>query len=129
MSHRPTHRRWQTVPILLLAVVALGFAGCQSKTNPSATPQAPLSGTAIPMMTIATPTPGLPPAAGVTATAVPTGATQQAANGSNGSYTVQAGDTLSAIAAKFNVTVDALMNANSITDPAQLQANQVLVIP
>jgi len=126
-SHQPGRRLWRTVPIVVLAVVGLSLIGCQSKTHTSATPPAQLSGTAIPMMTIVTPTPGLPPAPGVTAVA--TQATQQVAAGSNGSYTVQPGDTLFAIAAKFNVTINALMQANSITDPAALQTNQVLVIP
>jgi len=126
-SHQPRRRLWRTVPIVVLAVVGLSLIGCQSKTNTSATPPSQLSGTAIPMMTIVTPTPELPPAPGVTAVA--TQATQQAAAGSNGSYTVQPGDTLFAIAAKFNVTINALMQANSITDPAALQTNQVLVIP
>jgi peptidoglycan endopeptidase LytE len=128
-GHRPIRRLWQSIPIVVLAVVGLSLVGCQSRTNTSATPQEQLSGTAIPMMTIVTPTPGLPPAPGVTVTAVATEATKQAAAGQNGSYTVQPGDTLYAIAAKFNVTVDALMTANSITDPSALQTNQVLVIP
>jgi LysM repeat protein len=126
MNHRLMHRRWPFLTVLLLAVGAVGLVGCQSNPNPGGTPQTQLSGTAIPMMTIVTPTPGLPPAAGVTVTAVPTGAAQQSANGS---YTVQPGDTLYDIAVKFNVTVDALMQANSITDPSQLQVNEVLVIP
>jgi LysM repeat protein len=126
MSHRPI---WHMFPAVVLAVVALSLAGCNSKPNTSATPQTRLAGTAIPMMTIVTPTPGLPPAAGATVTAVPTNTTTQGTDDSNGSYTVQPGDTLYAIAAKFNVTVDALMQANSITDPSQLQTNQVLVIP
>jgi len=130
MSHRPLLRLWHTVPLAALIVVALSLAGCNSKPNTGATPQAPLTGgTAIPMMTIVTPTPGLPPAAGATGTPVPPQATQQAANDNNGSYTVQDGDTLYGIAAKFNVSIDALMQANSITDPSQLQPNQVLVIP
>lgn len=126
MNHRSTHRRWQFIPVLLLIIGAFSLAGCQSNPNPSGTPQTQLSGTAIPMITIVTPTPGLPPAAGVTVTAVPTQAAQQSANGS---YTVQPGDTLYDIAVKFNVTVDALMQANSITNASQLQVNQVLVIP
>jgi LysM repeat protein len=80
------------------------------------------------MMTIVTPTAGLPPAPGSTG-ASPTAEAQQTQIGQNGTYTVQQGDTLFSIATKFNVTIDALMQANSITDPSALQANQVLVIP
>ncbi|GAB4504800.1 MAG: hypothetical protein Fur0043_17940 [Anaerolineales bacterium] len=44
-------------------------------------------------------------------------------------YIVQAGDTLSSIAARFDVTLDDLMAANDITDPNLLSAGQELVIP
>jgi len=44
-------------------------------------------------------------------------------------YIVQSGDTLSLIAARFNVTLEDLMNANSISDPNLLAAGQELVIP
>jgi LysM repeat protein len=111
-----------------LLLCTLSVAACGSKESPSASATPGLSGTAIPMMTIVTPTPGLPPAPGSTS-ATPTEAAQQTQNGQNGTYTVQPGDTLFSIATKFNVTIDALMQANSITDPTQLQANQVLVIP
>lgn len=114
-----------------LVMIALGVSACGSKGNPQASATPGTSGTAIPMMTIVTPTPGLPPAPGST-DATPAEATEQAQNGQNGqngTYTVQPGDTLFSIATKFNVTIDALMQANSITDPTALQANQVLVIP
>jgi nucleoid-associated protein YgaU len=110
----------------LLCTLSVTACGSKGSPNPSATPA--LSGTAIPMMTIVTPTPGLPPAPGSTG-ATPTAEAQQTQNGQNGTYTVQPGDTLFSIATKFNVTIDALMQANSITDPTALQANQVLVIP
>jgi murein DD-endopeptidase MepM/ murein hydrolase activator NlpD len=42
---------------------------------------------------------------------------------------VQPGDTLSSIAARFNVTVEDLMNANDIVDPNLLSAGQQLIIP
>ena len=45
------------------------------------------------------------------------------------SYVVQPGDMLSAIAQKFSVSVQALAQANKITDPNSLQAGQTLTIP
>ena len=46
-----------------------------------------------------------------------------------GTYTVQADDTLYDIAQRFGVSVDELMEANEITDPASLSIGQKLVIP
>jgi LysM repeat protein len=45
-------------------------------------------------------------------------------------YVVQAGDTLSAIATKFNVTVQAILDANpDITDPNVIFVGQKIIIP
>lgn len=44
-------------------------------------------------------------------------------------YIVQAGDTLSAIAERFSVTVDELVAANNLTDPNFIQPGQTLLIP
>ena len=44
-------------------------------------------------------------------------------------YIVQSGDTLSLIAARFNVDLENLMNANGISNPDLLSAGQELVIP
>ncbi|MCB9147377.1 MAG: peptidoglycan DD-metalloendopeptidase family protein [Caldilineaceae bacterium] len=46
-----------------------------------------------------------------------------------GSYTVVAGDSLSAIAGRFGVTVDDLVALNNIADPALIEVGQVLLIP
>lgn len=46
-----------------------------------------------------------------------------------GSYTVQPGDTLSGIAARFGVTVDAIIAANSLPSRSTIYVNQVLTIP
>lgn len=44
-------------------------------------------------------------------------------------YIVQAGDTLSFIAAQFATTIDAIVEANGIVDPRRLFVGQQLVIP
>ncbi len=44
-------------------------------------------------------------------------------------YTVQAGDTLSAIADRYDVSTDAIIAANDIADAALIQVGQELVIP
>lgn len=44
-------------------------------------------------------------------------------------YTVQAGDTLSAIAQKHDVSLEALTTANDLADPDVLQIGQILIIP
>ncbi|HMM29807.1 MAG: LysM peptidoglycan-binding domain-containing protein [Chloroflexota bacterium] len=64
----------------------------------------------------ATPVPGYPTAAPQPATPVPTG----------GTYVVQAGDTLSRIALRFNTTVAALVQLNNIVNPNLIYVGQVL---
>ena len=44
-------------------------------------------------------------------------------------YVVQPGDSLSSIAARFNVNVNDLMSVNGIINPNQLDAGQQLIIP
>jgi LysM repeat protein len=44
-------------------------------------------------------------------------------------YVVQQGDYPGLIASKFGISVEALMEANGITDPRRLSIGQVLVIP
>ncbi|HEY2980625.1 MAG TPA: LysM peptidoglycan-binding domain-containing protein [Anaerolineales bacterium] len=44
-------------------------------------------------------------------------------------YIVQPGDSLYSIAARFNISIDALMAANNLTDPDLLAAGQRLIIP
>jgi LysM repeat protein len=44
-------------------------------------------------------------------------------------YTVQAGDTMSGIAAAFGVTLEELITANGLTDPNLIRPGDVLIIP
>ncbi|HJW90074.1 MAG TPA: LysM peptidoglycan-binding domain-containing protein [Anaerolineales bacterium] len=44
-------------------------------------------------------------------------------------YRVQPGDTLGAIAVRFQIDMELLMEANGITDPNRLEVGQMLVIP
>ena len=46
-----------------------------------------------------------------------------------GSYTVQSGDTIGEIAARYGVSETSLMRANGISDPTQLQAGSRIVVP
>jgi len=58
---------------------------------------------------------------------IPDGASQPAP-AAGATYTVQRGDSLARIAARFHVTIEALMAANNLTTTT-LQVGQVLVIP
>jgi len=51
------------------------------------------------------------------------------AQGSGPVYIVQSGDTLSAIASRFNVSVDALVTANPGLDPNLISQGQQIIIP
>lgn len=83
--------------------------------------------------------PGQPPSAvpsvGVTAPPGAPGAGVVSSGGQcivpNGwvAYTVQAGDTLAAIAASYNLTVDQLAAANCLQDPDLIYEGQVLAVP
>jgi LysM repeat protein len=64
-----------------------------------------------------------------TTTTVPAPTSAGASSGSQKTYTVQAGDNLAGIATKFGVTVQALQQANNITNPDQIYSGQVLKIP
>lgn len=57
------------------------------------------------------------------------GGSASSASVSGETYTVQPGDFLGKIAARYGVSVDALVRANGIRDPRSLQIGQVLVIP
>lgn len=65
---------------------------------------------------------GLPTATPATTVAPPASATPLV-------YEVQTGDTLAEIAARFGVTIEALVEANGLGDPNRIQSGDALVIP
>ena len=87
----------------------------------------PASGAPIQPISTPSPTP-LPPAAAPTATQAP--ATKAPpASGKATTYTIQSGDSLMAIANRFNITLDALLAANKLSVKSVLRIGQQLVIP
>ncbi len=104
--------------ILIAAMMASAFIACGGGDDS-------LDIAPTPTTAAATAVPTLPPASPTTAPIVtPT----QAAGGPQ-EYTVQAGDTLGAIAAQFGVTVDAIVQANNIADPNLIVPGDTLTIP
>ena len=56
-------------------------------------------------------------------------AATSSSSGSQKTYTVQAGDNLAGIAAKFSVTIQALQQTNNLSNPDQIYTGQILKIP
>ncbi|MBK6646186.1 MAG: LysM peptidoglycan-binding domain-containing protein [Anaerolineales bacterium] len=94
---------------------------------PTSTPTRPPTPTRVPLnispligvqdqITSGSPTPD-------TARILPTPRQEQA------QHTVQPGDTLGSIALQYNISLQALMDANNITDPNTLEVGMILVIP
>jgi murein DD-endopeptidase MepM/ murein hydrolase activator NlpD len=59
----------------------------------------------------------------------PSSQTEPSVTTSSQVYIVQAGDTLSAIARRFGVTVESLVQANDLSDPDYLRVGQQLIVP
>jgi LysM repeat protein len=133
-------RRWPAIPAVILVttlfVLALsGFraglpaspvatasplpaapatATAQATTPPTTAPA--LEGTAMPSTAPATATPTKVPATPGPSTAHRT-------------YRVKSGDTLSAIASRFGVTVSSIVDLNNLSNPGALSVGQLLLIP
>jgi LysM repeat protein len=100
-------------------------AAAASPSAASSSPAATKKPAATPVPTRVPATPAPTPASTPARTATPT----PAASGSYVSYTVKSGDTLSAIAAKYQTTVQAILDANGIRATDYLRIGQVLRIP
>jgi LysM repeat protein len=132
-----------TINILVSVCATLGvlftWDRLQSKTSGSGLPDAAQT-TASPgtpgMKAESTVGPGTPAPtlqAGGTPAATAAAAPEATATMPSGSdvltYEVRSGDTLGAIAVEFDVSVDAIIAANELTNPDRLEVGQVLVIP
>ncbi len=140
---------------LLLVVLLLSLTACTRERPPvtasppdtttmpaGVTPGPAAVGTPVPVYPAAIPTPAptataLPTAVGPLTGLPPTPITEAqpmsvqptAAPAGTFVYTVQPGDTLSALARRFGVSVDELVQLNRLRDPGLLRVGQELVIP
>jgi LysM repeat protein len=107
---------------LLAAVTALALA-CADEAPQRVAPT--------PQNTIATATPyaQAPIPTIVDSTGKIAGSAGNGTPGREQSYAVESGDTLIAIANRFDTTVEAIVRRNNITNPTDLQVGQQLVIP
>lgn len=97
-------------------LLATSLAGLLLGCGVAPTEQA--AATPTPGMRFLMPTPGTPPAPAVP-TSTPVVVT----------YIVQSGDTLYDIALRYDVEIEAIIEANDLTDPDTLQVGQELIIP
>jgi LysM repeat protein len=108
--------------LLAGSVVTLGAGGLIGCGGDSPLDLIPTSTTAATAVSSQPTQPVAVPTATVAPTEAPPATGQQ-------EYTVQEGDTLGAIAEQFGVTVDAIVQANSITDPNLIIPGETLIIP
>lgn len=105
----------------LLAAACGGDDEAEPTPEPAASESTPIP-TATPFATTPEPTIVASPTAEATATQT------AVASGEEVEYTVEAGDTLFAIAERFETTVDAIMELNDIEDAALIFVGQVLTV-
>lgn len=140
-------RRWPAIPAILLVATLFtlavsGFRGgapssAVGSASPTTVPTSPSTRAPATPEPTAGPTPAPSPAAtpvvtvgpSVAPTVAPTAGPTQAAEPTFRSYTVKSGDTLSAIAARYDTTVSAIVNLNDLRNANQLSVGQVLLIP
>lgn len=120
--------------LLLGACTRPGSGGTETPTAPPPTARA--SVTVARTVTRVAPSiapsaiaPSVPSAAPSAAPVVPSPAPSAAPAPSGQKYVVQSGDTLSGIADQFGVTIQQLIDANSLQNPDLLLPGQELIIP
>ena len=117
-------RRWLLLALAMAILIAAACGGDETAPTPTSRPSSP---TVAPTSLTPTPPPGVSPVASPTpsqATATPAPTTSPATT-----YEVQPGDTVFSIARRFGTTVEAIVAANDLTDPSEIEVGQVLVIP
>lgn len=117
-------KRVLAVLSVLLLVILLG--GCSRKQDSTGTPGASEDDQSTPAATALT---GAGEASGSPATGLEDAGSVPEPSPPPQVYVVKAGDTLYAIAGRFNCEVDELIQANGIADPNALQVGQQLQIP
>lgn len=123
---RAEHPRRATLGLLIAGVLLAACASPLDRDGDSTERWATPSPTATepPLMRIVTPTPFVP---GQLVTPDPNATVAPQAN--PGTYVVAEGDTLYAIALRFNVELEAIIAANGLSDPNDIQVGQELIIP
>lgn len=111
--------------LALLTTILLFITGCNQESSPPPTlTNTPIVATPISVTSVATPTVVAPlPRATVMVSITPTSVPTPII------YTVQTGDTILTIAARFNRSTTAIQTANGLIDPRQLVVGQQLIIP
>lgn len=119
----------------IFALVLTGCFGGGGDDESSETTTTTTTATVAPTVSVVTPPPVQPPTPTAAPAPTPTVATPPSpttaapASSSSLTYTIQSGDTLAAIADRFNVSVDAIVAANSIDNPDVISVGQQLTIP
>ena len=134
-TRAPRRSRWRTIAgvlLLVLLAAALGFGGAFVVPALVDVPTP---------VAVATTPPAVSPTPGPTATgtvspspsrsprSTPSPSGSPTPRSSSTIYVVQRGDILSAIAARFGVTVQAIVDANGLKDPNHIEPGQRLIIP
>ena len=130
-------RRWPAIPAVLLVTALFTLAvsgfGADLPSSPVATasPGAPTAPPSTRAPATAAPATAAPTSA-ASPTAAPTAAPTPAPTSAEPTfqtYRVRSGDTLSAIAARYNTTVAAIVNLNDLNNANNLRVGQELLIP